>query len=178
MADVNTAALDIRCVITEEDYYQFQIWKKLQLYLGLVYILYLIIFLLIIAINAVEFAAPDPRILVIVFVDLIGLMLLFIPKRAYTARVRYISDPEYTYPVSATYRFTERGIHAQAPGDHDFLYREIVRAKETKQAFYLMYGEKRGIQIPKRELDQVTIEKIRQILKSHINDLLVISVKH
>ena len=57
---------------------------------------------------------------------------------------------------SVQYSIDRNGVHAKSErGDTDFTWKQIYLARETKNAIYLVAGEKRAVVIPKSQIAKI-----------------------
>ena len=68
------------------------------------------------------------------------------------------------------YLIDKNGIHAKSErGDTDFRWNQILLARETRDAIYLIAGENRAVVIPKRQVESESeLETLRALLKKYV----------
>lgn len=68
------------------------------------------------------------------------------------------------------YIVDKSGIHAKSErGDTDFAWKQILLAKETGHAFYLVAGENRAVVIPKKQIkNDGELNTLRALLRKYI----------
>lgn len=68
------------------------------------------------------------------------------------------------------YIVDKNGIHAKSErGDTDFAWKQILLAKETGHAFYLVAGENRAVVIPKKQIkNDGELNTLRALLRKYI----------
>ena len=71
---------------------------------------------------------------------------------------------------SVQYTIDRNGVHAKSErGDTDFEWKQIYLAKETKDAIYLVAGEKRAVVIPKSQIaSESELETLRSLLRKYV----------
>ena len=71
---------------------------------------------------------------------------------------------------SVQYSIDRNGVHAKSErGDTDFTWKQIYLARETKNAIYLVAGEKRAVVIPKSQIaSQSELETLRTLLRKYV----------
>jgi len=71
---------------------------------------------------------------------------------------------------SVQYSIDRNGVHAKSErGDTDFTWKQIYLAKETKNAIYLVAGEKRAVVIPKAQIaSESELETLRSLLRKYV----------
>jgi hypothetical protein len=68
------------------------------------------------------------------------------------------------------YSIDRNGVHAKSErGDTDFTWKQIYLARETKNAIYLIAGEKRAVVIPKSQIaSESELENLRALLRKYV----------
>lgn len=68
------------------------------------------------------------------------------------------------------YTVDQSGIHAKSErGDTDFVWKQILLAKETIHAFYLVAGEKRAVVIPKKQIkNDGELNTLRALFRKYV----------
>jgi len=71
---------------------------------------------------------------------------------------------------SVQYSIDRDGVHAKSDrGDTDFTWKQIYLARETRNAIYLIAGEKRAAVIPKAQIvSQSELETLRSLLRKYV----------
>jgi len=71
---------------------------------------------------------------------------------------------------TVNYLIDKSGIHAKSErGDTDFTWKQIYLARETKNAIYLVAGEKRAVVIPKRLISsEKELATLRTLLRKYV----------
>ena len=71
---------------------------------------------------------------------------------------------------SVQYIIDRNGVHAKSDrGDTDFTWKMIYLARETKNAIYLIAGEKRAVVIPKGQIaSESELETLRSLLRKYV----------
>ncbi|HML68892.1 MAG TPA: YcxB family protein [Clostridia bacterium] len=71
---------------------------------------------------------------------------------------------------SVQYSIDRNGVHAKSErGDTDFTWKQIYLARETKNAIYLIAGEKRAVVIPKAQIaSESELETLRSLLRKYV----------
>ncbi|MPM88274.1 hypothetical protein SDC9_135376 [bioreactor metagenome] len=71
---------------------------------------------------------------------------------------------------SVQYSIDRNGVHAKSErGDTDFTWKQIYLARETKNAIYLIAGEKRAVVIPKAQIiSESELNNLRALLHKYV----------
>ncbi len=71
---------------------------------------------------------------------------------------------------SVQYSIDCNGVHAKSDrGDTDFTWKQIYLARETRNAIYLIAGEKRAVVIPKAQIaSESELAKLRSLLRKYV----------
>lgn len=71
---------------------------------------------------------------------------------------------------SVYYTVDKTGVHAKSErGDTDFAWKQILLARETNQAIYLIAGENRAVVIPKKQiLNDGELNILRALLRKYV----------
>ena len=71
---------------------------------------------------------------------------------------------------SVQYSIDRNGVHAKSDrGDTDFNWKQIYLARETRNAIYLMAGEKRAVVIPKAQIaSESELANLRSLLRKYV----------
>ncbi len=71
---------------------------------------------------------------------------------------------------SVQYSIDRNGVHAKSErGDTDFTWKQIYLARETKNAIYLIAGEKRAVVIPKSQIaSESELVTLRALLRKYV----------
>jgi len=70
------------------------------------------------------------------------------------------------------YIIDKNGIHAKSErGDTDFIWKQILLARETSSAIYLIAGDKRAVVIPKGQIaNDGELNMIRALLRKYVTE--------
>ena len=71
---------------------------------------------------------------------------------------------------SVQYSIDRNGVHAKSDrGDTDFTWKQIYLARETRNAIYLIAGEKRAVVIPKAQIaSESELANLRSLLRKYV----------
>ncbi|PKM39696.1 MAG: hypothetical protein CVV04_09985 [Firmicutes bacterium HGW-Firmicutes-9] len=71
---------------------------------------------------------------------------------------------------SVQYSIDRNGVHAKSDrGDTDFTWKQIYLARETRNAIYLIAGEKRAVVIPKAQIaSESELTNLRSLLRKYV----------
>ena len=71
---------------------------------------------------------------------------------------------------SVQYSIDRDGVHAKSDrGDTDFTWKQIYLARETRNAIYLIAGEKRAVVIPKAQIaSESELSNLRSLLRKYV----------
>lgn len=71
---------------------------------------------------------------------------------------------------SVQYSIDRNGVHAKSDrGDTDFTWKQIYLARETRNAIYLIAGEKRAVVIPKAQIaSESELTNLRNLLRKYV----------
>lgn len=71
---------------------------------------------------------------------------------------------------SVQYSIDRNGVHVKSErGDTEFTWKMIYLARETKDAIYLIAGEKRAVVIPKAQIaSESELETLRSLLRKYV----------
>jgi hypothetical protein len=71
---------------------------------------------------------------------------------------------------SVQYSIDRNGVHAKSDrGDTDFTWKQIYLARETRNAIYLIAGEKRAVVIPKAQIaSESELANLRSLLHKYV----------
>jgi len=71
---------------------------------------------------------------------------------------------------SVHYSIDRNGVHAKSDrGDTDFTWKQIYLARETRNAIYLIAGEKRAVVIPKAQIaSESELTNLRSLLRKYV----------
>jgi len=71
---------------------------------------------------------------------------------------------------SVQYSIDRNGVHVKSDrGDTDFTWKQIYLARETRNAIYLIAGEKRAVVIPKAQIaSESELTNLRSLLRKYV----------
>ena len=159
--------------ITKQDnihYNFFRIKRKLA---GIAIMTFVILAVLLALVRYAQGIPVTSSLTSALIVAVIGVILMVgVNVVSVVARVNNLYKRGQMADFTVHYIIDKTGIHAKSErGDTDFTWKQIIYARETQHAFYLIAGEKRAVVIPKSQIaSDGEMNMLRSLLQKYIID--------
>lgn len=160
-----------RFTITKQDNIQYNYFRMKRKLGGLAIMTFIILGLLVTLIRygqGISVVDAGGVGLIAAFVGAVGIVVFNL--LSVVSRVNNHYKKGEMSDFSVQYTIDRNGVHAKSErGDTDFTWKQIYLAKETKNAIYLVAGEKRAVVIPKSQIaSESELETLRSLLRKYV----------
>ena len=141
-------------IITKQDNIQYNFFRMKRKLTGLAIMTFVILGILLALVRYAQGVPITSSLTSALIVAVIGTVLIVsISILSVVLRVNNLYKKGRMADFTVHYIIDKTGIHAKSErGDTDFTWKQILYARETAHAFYLVAGENRAVVIPKSQI--------------------------
>lgn len=158
-------------VITKEDNLHYNFFRMKRKLVGLALMTFVILALLLALVRYAQGLPVTDSLFSALLIAVIGTALLVgLSLLSVVRRVSKLYRSGKMSDFTVYYIVDKSGIHAKSErGDTDFAWKQILLAKETAHAIYLVAGENRAVVIPKRQIaNDGELSALRALLRKYV----------
>ena len=160
-----------RFTIQKQDNLYYNFFRMKRKLTGLALMTFIILALLLALVRYAQGLPVSDSLLSALVVAIIGTVLMVVINLiSVVLRVNKLYKTGKMADFTVYYTLDKNGIHAKSErGDTDFTWKMIYLARETKDAIYLIAGEKRAVVIPKAQIaSESELETLRSLLRKYV----------
>lgn len=157
--------------IQKEDNLYYNFFRMQRKLTGLALMTFVILALLLALVRYAQGLPVTDSLFSAVLVAVIGTVLMIaINLVSVVFRVNNLYKKGKMSDFSVYYTVDKGGVHAKSErGDTDFTWKQILLARETNHAIYLIAGENRAVVIPKKQiLNDGELNTLRAMLRKYV----------
>ena len=159
--------------ITRMDNIQYNFFRMKRKLAGIAIMTFVILALLLSLVRYAQGVSITSSLTNALIVAVVGTILMVsINILSVVLRVNKLYKKGQMADFTVHYIIDKTGIHAKSErGDTDFTWNQILYARETAQAFYLIAGEKRAVVIPKSQIaNDGELNMLRALFEKYVTN--------
>jgi len=157
--------------ITKEDNQHYNFFRMKRKLAGLAIMTFIILALLLALVRYAQGLPVTDSLLSALLVAVVGTVLMVgFNLLSVILRINNLYKKGKMSDFTVFYTVDKNGIHAKSErGDTDFAWKQILLARETSHAIYLIAGENRAVVIPKRQItNDGELNTLRAMLRKYV----------
>ena len=157
--------------ITKQDNIQYNFFRMKRKLAGIAIMTFVILAVLLALVRYAQGISITSSLTSALIVAVIGVILMVgVNVVSVVVRVNSLYKRGQMSDFTVHYIIDKTGIHAKSErGDTDFTWKQILFARETQHAFYLIAGEKRAVVIPKSQItSESELNTLRALLHKYV----------
>ena len=159
--------------ITKQDNIQYNFFRMKRKLAGIAIMTFVILAVMLALVRYAQGVSIMSSLTSALIVAVVGVILMVgINIFSVIARVNSLYKRGQMSDFTVHYIIDKTGIHAKSErGDTDFAWKQIIFARETRSAFYLIAGEKRAVVIPKSQIaNDGELNILRSLFQKYVVD--------